>query len=110
MFNWQCDFNAGEFICKQVDLVDEDREALRADVFRFAFEGQVQERNLLIGEITVQAYRIGHGILQTGEWAKCTIMKTPRKRLEFQGVLGTCVTLHAYGISNVFPFDCRPSR
>lgn len=35
------DFDAGEFICQQVDFVNQDREALRANVLCLAFEGQV---------------------------------------------------------------------
>jgi hypothetical protein len=49
------DLHAGQFIGQQADLVYEDREALRADVFRFFLEGQVQQRHLLVRTAAILA-------------------------------------------------------
>ena len=48
------DLHAGEFICDQVDLVDQHRQALRADIFRFVLECQMQQRHPFIGAIAIQ--------------------------------------------------------
>ena len=50
------DLHAGQFIREQVNLVNQDREALRADMFSFAFEGQMHERNLLVCLAAIRAF------------------------------------------------------
>ena len=47
-----------------MDFVNQNWEALRADIFRFTLEGQVQKRYLIVGAFAVQANRFGHEILQ----------------------------------------------
>jgi hypothetical protein len=59
------DFDAGKFVGKQVDFVNQDREALRADVFFFAIEGQLEQRGLRVGAVAVETSWFGHEILQT---------------------------------------------
>lgn len=56
------DLEAGQFIGEQVDFVDQDREALRANVSCFAFESQVHERDLMVCLATVQAFNFGHDV------------------------------------------------
>ena len=60
------DFGAGEFFGKQVDFVNQNRKALGADVFYLAFEGQVEQRGLRIGAVTVETNGFSHQILQLG--------------------------------------------
>jgi hypothetical protein len=51
---------ARQFIHQQVRLVDQDRETLRTDVFRFALEGQAQQGAFLFGAVAIQANMIVH--------------------------------------------------
>jgi hypothetical protein len=50
---------ARQFIGKQMNLVDQRRQALRANIFCLILEGQVQQWNLLIRAVAVQTYFFG---------------------------------------------------
>lgn len=50
------DLDAGQFIGEKMNFVYQDREALRANMFRFAFEGQMHERDLMICLSAIQTF------------------------------------------------------
>ena len=52
---------AWQFIHEQVRFVDQDGQALWAEVLRLAFEGQVQQGDFLFGAVAIQANMFGHG-------------------------------------------------
>jgi hypothetical protein len=51
-----CQVRTWKFIGKQMSLMDQRRQALRANVHRLAFEGQLQQRNDFIRAFAIQAY------------------------------------------------------
>ena len=71
-----------------MDLVNKRRQALWADMLYFSFERQTQKWYLLIRAIAIQAGMFVHEILQIGEWAKFTMIKTYRNRCKFRYVFG----------------------
>ena len=55
MFGRRPDFHAGELIRELLGLVDQDREALRADIFYFALESQGEQGGFFFRAVAVQA-------------------------------------------------------
>jgi hypothetical protein len=56
------DLHAWQFICKLLGLVDQNGQALRANMFFCAFEGKADQWDLLICAIAIQAYFLSvHG-------------------------------------------------
>jgi len=57
-------FSTGQFPGQGGGLVDQYRQALRADIFWFTFEGQGEQGDLLFRTVAIQADRFDHEMLQ----------------------------------------------